>query len=450
MPLNGGETEQQDVPDEQLDAYRGTSHLNESVAFGCVAGSVQIGEWVLDCELELTFDWCPYPRHVARTVVLDAPVEVARFLFRSNVSKVGVRIRGTLLEAMLLSHEDQLEGNSLRLSLELLLPDSDFGSGPMRRVRFCLSNLDQYYGEVVRRTPDSFDRAGLTFCQRGWRVVVQGVSNLAALSDQRKTNQGHAITHRGYFERTDGSPIDVSDAEQILSVLLHMLCLVHGAWTPYLFPEGLDSEGTVVWERWYTPKGDHWSSPRNWFSTQDVEGLDSMFGHILRAWENPSWVKTFQNALYLYELVSANRTPDATLIMTQTGLEILSWYRFVVAGKEDPKQFDGERASNRVRRLLDDMGVQFEIPSQLSSLQTYAQEEGWNDGPRAITELRNYEVHPRKMEEREVPWEVIRDGSSLALWYFELGLLEMAGYKAIYRNRIRRHEPRPLEWVPWR
>jgi hypothetical protein len=65
-----------------------------------------------------------------------------------------------------------------------------------------------------------------------------------------------------------------------------------------------------------------------------------------------------------------------------------------------------------------------------------AKELNW-DGPKAITEVRNFIVHPgkenKRLTGREIPyWEVL----NLALWYLELVFLHLFGHEGVYANRL--------------
>ncbi len=77
-----------------------------------------------------------------------------------------------------------------------------------------------------------------------------------------------------------------------------------------------------------------------------------------------------------------------------------------------------------------------DIPAKLSKLDKLAKEFNW-DGPKAISEVRNYIVHPgkenKRLADRKIPYYEILN---LALWYLELALLHLFGHTGVYANRL--------------
>gem|GEM_PF-3741330 len=405
-----------------------------------------LGEEELPGVAELTFVWAPFPHTKARITTGQLDPKIEWVAHTRETAEFELILYGTKTRALLMSFNSRLEGQSVRLALDAALPEFEHGDGPFTRVQFSIANFRRFFGTWIK-TGDHAGRAGrLTFRHDGWVVVVENAPNLDDLQESRKRLIGHAITHNGYFQREDDKPFRVLDADRILSALLGLLCLAHGAWAPYIMPVGLDSSGVKVWERWYIPKGDPWTSPSNWFDWTHPDGLDQMFGHILNGCANDDWKRAFENALFWYDQIARNSAPNATLLLAQTGLEILSWYRFVTAGSEPAATFDKKPAAYRIRRLLQEYSIPVGIPEELGALSNLAFSEGWSDGPHATTALRNLDVHPKG---NSAPFEVVNEASTLTLWHFELCLLAFAGYGGVYRNRTQWPRSDSLEYVPW-
>lgn len=433
-------------PPPSLPAYRQMAALNQPIPLDSVMGECRVGPFTVIASFEFSFTWTPYPRPRVKIAATNIDHDVARFLFRNSEWPVEVHYRGQWLDVMVQNYTDRLEGDRLDLEIDGLVQHHNLGRGPFNQVRFSLANLDQYRGEWVDRGNGTKSTARLHFEAQGWRLILENHANIETLNAQRKESLGHATTHVGLLERTDAGQFDLAEAEMLLSVVMNMFSLVQGDWTPYVLPQGLDASGRITWERWYVPKGSIWESPITWFVHLYPEHLGGLFFALVSRWPDDDWNRAFQGALYWYIEIAANRTPNATLVVAQNGLEILSWYFFVTAGSEDPKTFDRLRAADRIKRLLDARGIPSDIPSSMTNLYSFAQTKNWTDGPNCTASLRNLDVHPKGAP---APNEVVKEASYLTLWHLELCLLAHCGYHGIYSNRLKLREGHEAEPVPW-
>jgi hypothetical protein len=73
-------------------------------------------------------------------------------------------------------------------------------------------------------------------------------------------------------------------------------------------------------------------------------------------------------------------TSDTSLVLAQAALELIAWVRFVEDRKtRGEKDFDGVRASGRLRELLDWMDLRHAIPASLTELREAASQLNLND-----------------------------------------------------------------------
>ncbi len=110
-------------------------------------------------------------------------------------------------------------------------------------------------------------------------------------------------------------------------------------------------------------------------------------------------------------------------------------------------------AADRLRLLLADAQIEIEIPSALHGLPSFAPSNqtgkaSWEDGPQALTESRNLLVHPtKKLRAPNIPPEAIRDTGELGVWYLQLALLFLLGYRDVYLSRVEGWTGRPVPWI---
>jgi hypothetical protein len=141
-------------------------------------------------------------------------------------------------------------------------------------------------------------------------------------------------------------------------------------------------------------------------------------------------------------------------MVSQSALELLAWItvveeRNVVSGEG----FDKLPASDRLRVLLEVLGIPRTLPAGLTALQKASEEAPkggpgpWTDGPHALTDLRNVVVHPTKKRRTlgavDLPWD---DAARLSRWYVELVLLRLMGYDGMYLSRLT-YSSEPVPWT---
>jgi hypothetical protein len=94
------------------------------------------------------------------------------------------------------------------------------------------------------------------------------------------------------------------------------------------------------------------------------------------------------------------------------------------------------------------LGIPLAIDSVLTNLANGQQKGCWQDGPEAITRIRNELVHPKNKLPIKIG-TVIPDTWNLAQWYIELIILGLAGYGGEYSNRLSARWTGEVETVPW-
>jgi hypothetical protein len=126
------------------------------------------------------------------------------------------------------------------------------------------------------------------------------------------------------------------------------------------------------------------------------------------------------------------------IIFCQTALELLAW-AYIVEYKKyySTKSFSNlDSASERLHMLLIKLRIGAGMPLGVPDLLQCC---GNVDGPRALTEIRNAIIHPRKSKRdklRDVPDQAMYQALRLGLWYLELILLRLLGYNGYYYNRL--------------
>jgi hypothetical protein len=329
--------------------------------------------------------------------------------------------------------------------------------GNLSAVVFHLANFHTYMTPRPEPAPPEYDIHRTTFEAEGWRVVLEAVENTRDLISSLDACAGCAFTHVGRLERADGTTFDVVAVADLLAALFYFFSFARGQWSPALLPVGLDAQGNRVWERWDARQTSDWRFRYSWFPEFLPDCLADVFPGFMRLWKDPDWKQSLCVAIHWY--IESNAQAGAiegTLVLQQLASELLSSRLFVEErGTYTEKKFKNHKefpADRKMRLLLDEAKIPTAIPARLAFLSALATQEGWQDGPQALSHLRNCITHPTAHKRQtldRVSMPARYEAFSLALWYLELILLWLMGYKGDYVNRLNVRANGDRETVPW-
>lgn len=142
---------------------------------------------------------------------------------------------------------------------------------------------------------------------------------------------------------------------------------------------------------------------------------------------------------------------EGAIILMQTALELIfNWLiveRLNLVDKKSAKRLSAEQ---KITYILEQVNVAIDIPEAYNNLSSLF---GFNNGPKAITEIRNALVHGDVNKRRKmlaVSNEITFQALHLGIWYVELSILYILDYKGLYNNRTRVDKWTDSgERVPW-
>ncbi|HWE96941.1 MAG TPA: hypothetical protein VG269_23470 [Tepidisphaeraceae bacterium] len=319
---------------------------------------------------------------------------------------------------------------------------------------FHLTNCSQVLGAMVSVSDRSVVNGRFLLEAEGWSVLIDPVAEIGKLRDELKERGGYAITHIGRIGRTDGTPFEISDGEDVLQALSHLLSFAHGIWIAPILIVARDEHGQKVREIW-EPKiigGNQFHM--SWFSDRQHRMLPELFPMFFARWQQPLWNETFRRAIWWY--IASNEKAgglDGAVVLIQVALELLTWVVCLEDGHMlSKKGFEGLNAADKIRLLINWMKVPLTIPLELHNLVQFAgaQKEKWLYGPWAFTEVRNALVHPKNRKLLDNAGAPLYDVWRLGMWYLELAVLHACGYRGRYVNRLRVAWAGETEDVPWK
>lgn len=169
------------------------------------------------------------------------------------------------------------------------------------------------------------------------------------------------------------------------------------------------------------------------------ECISKVFIGFAARFENEDWNEPLSQAVRWY-VQCRNESAESSIILCQAALELLAWVIYVENGSVflGTNGFENLWASDRIRLLLREMRVNFDIPPMLQQLKNFKFDGAnqFSDGPHAITDIRNGITHPKKKKRDRLGAfgpQLRYDTSELGLFYLECSLLGLCGYFGSFR-----------------
>jgi hypothetical protein len=322
---------------------------------------------------------------------------------------------------------------------------------------FHVINFPRFFGSG----PDSQDIRHAT-SQSGWRLLgrvilgdalwlieLQEMPETQSVTEKLKETSGYGITHVGQIKRQDSAPFTSKEANNVLQDLHNFPGFANGAWSPPVLVVGFDAAGRRVYEQWGIRICTPWEVHRRWLDVHHGEFLRILYPGFCSLLNDPAMGRAVRAALYWY--LRSNRGGegagiDSGIILSQAGLEELTAAYLEANGVPLATE---SRAANNLRETLSRLGIPTKIPDVLKILTDGKAQGGWDDGPQALTRVRNELTHPKN----RLPFKVgnaVYETWNLSQWYIELIILKLAGYSGEYSNRLAARWVGQVEAVPWK
>jgi hypothetical protein len=285
-----------------------------------------------------------------------------------------------------------------------------------------------------------------------WTVELKSLPSTKDALEKLKKEGGYRLTHIASARKADGTSFSGKDAQVCLSSLHYFLSFAKGGWCNPMCAVGFDEIGNRVWEFWSPPR-EPWRNPLSWFDPQRGNQLAALYPAFIKKWKNDNWREALKEVIYWYlNANSSERGIDVGIILTQAAIERLA-YEYAVKDKRLllPDAFKGLRASDEFRLLFSSLSIPLEIPKETPEIAKLSKSKDfkWLDAPHALTEIRNFLVHPEREKLRQLTTSVYREAWGLGLWYLEMGVLAVCEYSETYANRLKKRIGSQVEKVPW-
>ncbi len=328
----------------------------------------------------------------------------------------------------------------------------------VEKIRFSLPNFQEFLGETVKKiTTNSIQTARnrITLENGKYIIIIDKCLDHAVRYNSLNEKGGYIITHVGEIIPKKGN-ITFQNVDDITNCLNTFLSYVNGKRTSALFIQGICKE-EIIWCDYSNYYVDTFAFLPSWSFKNGVNGLNEIWQEFSNLWaknENRDVIKT---AIHWYLECNKNSGfVEGSIIMAQTALELLyNW--FIVENKRFLIGKDSENinAANKIRLLICQLEIDYEVPAKFSSLKVYLKSEKLIDAPEAVVQIRNAIVHSQEEKRRklkDIGDKTKSEALQLCIWYIELALLKILNYNGIYTNRcsLKQTSGGKVESVPWK
>jgi hypothetical protein len=233
----------------------------------------------------------------------------------------------------------------------------------MARVIFHLPNMPSF----LRLQQEKL------YLQAGdWQIVINSVDNIREQVEQLKKLGGYAVTYVGEIKRSDDKLFKVGEVNELLTCLYYFFSFIMGSWVAPLLPIGYDDHDSIVWEQWGGRQTDSWLNFESWLDLFHHDSISALLPGFWRKWNVEVWQKAITASIYWYVQANTQKSGlDASIILTQIAFEKLSWTANVrPQGGLSSNSFEKLPAEDKLRMLLIPIGIELEVPTELTALKT--------------------------------------------------------------------------------
>jgi len=220
--------------------------------------------------------------------------------------------------------------------------------------------------------------------------------------------------------------------EEINLKLIFFFSFINGRRiTPILY-SGI-SEGREIWTNFSSGIIEEYKYVSSWSNILFPVFTD-LWKEFNNLWQDEMDKDFLITVIHWYcEANSSSGKIEGAIVMMQTALELI--YNWLIVEKlQKVNQKQKINASQKIEYILKELNVPIEIPAYYNSLISF----NGNNGPCAITDIRNALVHGNANKRRKmlaVSNEMAFQVLDLGLWYVELSILYILKYNGKYCNR---------------
>jgi len=311
---------------------------------------------------------------------------------------------------------------------------------PTEKVTFSVPNFVELFGEPIISKVGGQQKhyhGRIVLECDDYTLVLDKVHDYKERKVSLKSNGGYLPMYSGELVSKKAALL-WSQIDPIFDCLSSFLSFLNGRRTAALFQQGKNGDETA-WQDFTPREIDIYKPVETWVIPNETEGLGLIWQNFFALWKSKDDADFLTLAIHWY--VEANLQSgfiEGAIIKAQTALELIyNWLLIEQKKLLIGKDAESISASNKIRLLLSQLQVSHQVPDDLINLKTIIKDE-IIDGPEAFVQIRNAIVHSKNKKRKNLmnmDIDVKFEALSLGIWYIELSLLYILGYRGKYSNR---------------
>ncbi len=388
----------------------------------------------------LKFHWFPTPSvRFTGFAEDDSAIEALEYVAEDNVFEIvidEVKFGEGAITSFTLDNNLKLEGTILSKAIE------GDRSIPVSKIGFIIPNLREFFGHTTKEITNTgsvnLSYTRITFENDEYVISIDKLNDFKDLHKSLKSEGGYVALYAGEIAKRKGN-ITYKESLHTINGFRVFLNFLNGRRTSPLFLQGIH-EDKITWSDFSSYSLDQYKYVQSWPAHFSVEGFNEMWQNFSKIWDTEDGKDFLTSAIHWYnEANSSSRFPEGGIIIAQTALELL--YNWLLIQKRKlliGKDASSITAANKIRLLLSQLEVDFDIPDDLVNLQNLKSLLSIEDAPDAFVQIRNSLVHSQEEKRKQVIKmnPAVKDEAlKLGVWYIELSLLYILGFNHNYFNR---------------
>lgn len=411
-------------------------------------------------EGRVQFDWLPNSGSYFSGIVLDnisSEIDHGDYEVMIHDLKFGVGFLTMIKENF--GESTEIKG---RISKEAIYGDESIA---VDKVVFSVVNLRDFFGLPVKKTTSkaiSHMRGRLSFKTNKYDINIDKCYDYKYKKDNLDCKGGYMILYYGEIISKKGS-IKLKEIQNIFHCLSSFLTFLNGRRTSALFAQGIHL-GEIKWcdyTSYYVDESkdltvyyaETFKEVKSWPTRLSIDGLDKLWTEFNGLWQDNEGKFFLTSAIHWYVEAVGNRGySEGSIIMAQTALELIyNWWiietKCIIRGDEA----DNLSASNKIRLILSQLNVSYDIPISLKYLSEYKKsDKEIIDAPGAVVQIRNTIVHSQSSKRKKLikmSNMVMHEALQVYIWYIELALLRILKYDGSYCSRVSNNNEEGVPWI---
>ncbi|WP_316776580.1 hypothetical protein [Pedobacter antarcticus] len=309
---------------------------------------------------------------------------------------------------------------------------------PVTEVSFSIPNMREFLGGSVKDimpTGVKMQKSRLVLDDKPYNIVIDKLVNYKERKEKLSDSGGYLITYAGKITKKKGS-INLAELHKWHDRFHHFLYFLNGRRVAPMFYTGA-YEGQNIWTDYSNYTIDIHKYVNCWSDIMFLNDLPQLWKSYNKLWKEELDQDFLITAIHWYVEANSNAgMVDGSIILIQTALELIyNWliveHQKVIIGGDA----EGMSAANKIRLLIYQFRISTAVPPAFKELAAIPNVQ---DGPEVFVKIRNALVHgqeSKRAELKKITPKAKYQALQLGIWYVELALLYILGYKGKYNNR---------------